>query len=116
LDGSLEEEEVSPGMALVAASSEDADSAAGATSEFAAGGYVDVLSAWASMPAGGAVSTSMAHAQEADQGLNARAAEPTSPAIHDQGTRMLLISIDPPRKASIDSIHYRRAASCRLNL
>jgi hypothetical protein len=65
------------------------------------------------MPAGGVASTSVAHAQEAHQGTNARAAEPTSPTIHDQGTRMLLISIDPPRKASMDSIRFRLAASCR---
>jgi predicted phage tail protein len=113
LDGSCDEEEASAGweedglagVALLAASLACAGSVAGATSEFAAGAGVDVdvASAWASMPAGGVVSTPVAHAQEAVQGKNARAAEPTSPTIHDQGTRMLLISIDPPGKASMDS-------------
>jgi hypothetical protein len=104
LDGSWEEEDVSAGVAPLAAASEGAGSVAGATSEFAAGADVDVAaaSAWASMPVGGVASASAVHAQAAAQGENARAAEPTSPTIHDQGTRMLLISIDPPRKASMD--------------
>jgi hypothetical protein len=94
------------GVALLAASSECAGSVVGATSAFAAGTGGDVVAtpAWASIPAGGVDSTSVARNQEADQGENARAADPTSPTIHDQGTRMLLISINPPGKASIDSI------------
>ncbi len=104
---------MSAAAALLATASECAASAAGATSEFAAGADVDAASARASMPLGGVASTSAAHAQAAGQGENARAAEPNSPTIHDQGTRMLLISIDPPRKASMDLIRNRRAASCR---
>jgi hypothetical protein len=50
------------------------------------------------MPAGGVVSLSLTQAQAADPGKNARAAKPANPAIHEHGTRMFLISIDPPEK------------------
>jgi hypothetical protein len=56
------------------------------------------------MPAGGVASSSVAHAQAADPGKNARAAKPAKPTIHDHGSRMLLISIDPPEEPSMDSI------------